>query len=292
MKVNDASQSQRMVWTPDNFVLSEVSKGDFVGHPFRGNQWTDSSGISTTSGRITQQPKSSISNTYGGSFAAEQNKETGKYVVDEEGMNNFIVRQHSDLELTESEKTSINRWQSYDYAKINAVMRGESKLESLNEDERQIIGTTITNLNKILSEATLDEDVIVFRGVSDEEYMFDDPQEGSVIKDAGFTATTLNPTFAVGAALGFIESDQESSNPIVFRILVPKGTPAFAAAKLSGETNDPDGDFMKPDLELLSDVGSTHAAEIVLPPNTKFRIGDEDYINGQRIIELEVIPDA
>ena len=47
MNVNEASRTQRLVWIPDDFVSDVVFKGDFVGHPFRGNQWADSSGAST-----------------------------------------------------------------------------------------------------------------------------------------------------------------------------------------------------------------------------------------------------
>lgn len=267
-------------------------KGDFDGHPFRGNQWSDSSGASQggAGGRNTQQSESAIPDTYGGSFAGDFDVKTGKFIVDEKGMNNFIVRQHSNLSVTESERNAVDVWQSYRYADVNAVLRGTAKLDSFDENVKRSIKTTIAQLDKILSKATLDEDVIVFRGFNDEDSLFDDSEEGDIITDSGFTATTLNPTFAKDAAFGFIEDDSEGGNPLLLRILVPKGTPAFSAEKLSGRTTDPDGPFMKPDLELLADVGSTHSSEIVLPPKTNFRIEREYEILGQRVLDLEVIP--
>jgi len=46
----------RFGWTGSELRLVQpVSKGDYVGHPFRGNQWTDGSGV-------TSQPMSSASN--------------------------------------------------------------------------------------------------------------------------------------------------------------------------------------------------------------------------------------
>jgi len=46
MKIKEAAQSRRMVWTADDLLVLKVEKGDYVGHPFRGNQWTDASGAS------------------------------------------------------------------------------------------------------------------------------------------------------------------------------------------------------------------------------------------------------
>ena len=56
MNVNEASRTQRLVWIPDDFVSDVVFKGDFVGHPFRGNQWADSSGASTMGASGDQDP--------------------------------------------------------------------------------------------------------------------------------------------------------------------------------------------------------------------------------------------
>jgi hypothetical protein len=49
---------------------------------------------------------------------------------------------------------------------------------------------------------------------------------------------------------------------------------------------------MKPNLEEVKQVGSTHSAEIVLPPNTKFKVTREHWIDFQRVLDLEVIPNA
>ena len=272
-----------------------LEKGDFVGHPFRGNQWSDASGASTSGGESTQESQTAVMNAWGGMFASDYDSgaDAGGFMVDEEGMNDFIARQHTDLSLTKTERESVQTWQSYDYADINAVLRGEAKLESFDAVKRNLIETTITSLNKILTKTTLDQDVVVFRGINDEEFMFEEVMNGDIIKDAGFIATSLNPIIATMGAEGMIEGgDDWALNPLVFRIKLPKGTPAFAVEKLNGAITNPKGPFMNPDAELLAQQGYTHGSEIVLPPNTSFRVVRESNVERQRVLDLEVIPNA
>lgn len=53
MNINEASRAQRMAWSADDFISTQVIKGDYVGHPFRGNQWANASGASTTGGETS-----------------------------------------------------------------------------------------------------------------------------------------------------------------------------------------------------------------------------------------------
>jgi hypothetical protein len=280
-----------MVWSADDFLPTQVIKGDYVGHPFRGNQWSDASGASTTGGE-TSAPDSTIPNPWGTTFGGDFDPQTGEFTVDEKGMNEFIMRQHQNLQVSESERIAVNIWQSYDYQDINIVTRGEPEAESYDAEQRAKIDRSIKDLNNIFTKATLDQDVTVLRGVNDDQLMFEDTMEGDIIQDSGFVATTLNPVFGIGASNGFIEGESDLENPLVFRILIPKGTPAFAAAKISGQTNDPNGPFMKPNQKDVKELGSTHSAEIVLPPNTKFKVTREHWIEFQRVLDLEVIPNA
>lgn len=267
-------------------------KGDYVGHPFRGNQWTDASGASTgagPSGESPDQAATNIPNPYGGMFGGDFDVENGVFVVDEQGMNDFISRQHSEMSLTDQERQSVQHWTGWDYSEINSVVRDGVKLDSLEPELSAQIQTTVKDLTKIFTEATLDQDVIVFRGINDDEFMFEDTSVGDIITDKGFIATSLNPVVATGAAMGFIEGEGSIDNSLLFRIKIPKGAPAFSAEKLSGETTKVDGWFMKPDKELLAEQGYTHSAEIVLPPNTQFKVVGEIWIEQQRTLELEVI---
>lgn len=291
MNINEASRARRMVWSADDFLPTQVIKGDYVGHPFRGNQWSDASGASTTGGE-TSAPDSTIPNPWGTTFGGDFDPQTGEFTVDEKGMNEFIMRQHQNLQVSESERIAVNIWQSYDYQDINIVTRGEPEAESYDAEQRAKIDRSIKDLNNIFTKATLDQDVTVLRGVNDDQLMFEDTMEGDIIQDSGFVATTLNPVFGIGASNGFIEGESDLENPLVFRILIPKGTPAFAAAKISGQTNDPNGPFMKPNQKDVKELGSTHSAEIVLPPNTKFKVTREHWIEFQRVLDLEVIPNA
>jgi hypothetical protein len=276
-----------MVWSADDFMPTQVVKGDFDGHPFRGNQWSDSSGASTAGGPSGESPDR-IQDTWGGMFGGDFDEENGVFLIDEQGINDFLIRQHADLSLTKSEKDSVNTWTSYDYADVNAVMRGQIALESFDAVKRNSIETTIKDLNQILTKATLDQDVTVFRGINDNEQMFDDTSKGDIITDNGFIATSLNPIMAAGAAMGMIEGDDtELQNDLIFRIKIPKGTPAFSAQKLGDKKT-----LTKPDPDLLALQGHSHGAEIVLPPNTRFKVVGEIWIEQQRTLELEVIPNA
>ena len=114
MNVNEASRARRMVWSADDFMPTQVVKGDFVGHPFRGNQWSDSSGASRgagSSGESPDQVLADISNPWGGMFGGQFDLMTDTYKIDEQGITDFLARQHSDLSITANEKESIKRWQ-------------------------------------------------------------------------------------------------------------------------------------------------------------------------------------
>ena len=270
------------------FAPALVAKGDYVGHPFRGNQWTDSSGNakatnSTLTGFNSSNPWNSM---FGGHFDVLRQR----YDVDERAINKFIADQHTEIELTEAEKMSVGHWQSWDYDEINAVLRENTSLDSLDRDARAQVDTTVAHLNAIFNRATLTQDAVVFRGVNDDEHLFDNISEGDIVTDKGIIATSLNPVVASLAAFGGIEGRDASVNPVVFRIKVPKGSPAIAADKLSNNVREINDTSIAPNQNLLNDEGFTHAAEIILPPNSRFRVNGESVISGMRVVDLEVIP--
>lgn len=135
------------------------------------------------------------------------------------------------------------------------------------------------DLDLALSRAHLPEEVVVWRGVTEEampSYVFDafdtsSPQNeallllnGKEFVDKGFVSTTLSKERAVNWAL------DQSVGAILYRITVPKG---YQAAYLT---------------EVLSQVNTEW--ELLLKRGTRFRVTGVDLISRPEIVNLEVLP--
>jgi hypothetical protein len=133
-------------------------------------------------------------------------------------------------------------------------------------------GADVKAISAAMSESTLDSDVAVYRGIEDAQRLFgaawpgDGDATGLEWEDPAFTSTTTSRRVADS----FISFGGGRGKPVLMRILVPKGTHAIG---MNGFAFGND-----PEYELLLDRG------------LRFRVAGDRRENGQRILDVEVIP--
>ncbi len=252
--------------------FTAVLKGDYVGHPFRGNQWMTAEGQSRGG---TQAAAAAESTRFTAGLDGVD------FVVDEAGMRAYMARQHGGKELPAAQKAALGDYQSVLwYEDINATLRTAAMLDEAPEavvsvdnpsDAKRIV-ETIKQIDKAFETATLTEPTTVYRGLYDPdgELRGHIDAEGG-ITDGAYQSTSLNPAVAIAASVGVIEGASDSSRGVVMEIRIPAGFPAIAIEGATGAVRDP---AQQPDFspngsgtETLAMQGYTFAAEVLLPRN-------------------------
>lgn len=295
--------TSRFVWAGDDVEFgpppADLSKGDYVGHPFRGNQWTDSSG----SGRGVASSATAVAeHQYGGMFRAEISDDY-TWSVDEQGMVDFLSRQHGGKPFDEAHASALIDYQSEMwYEDINNALRAgladdvgvDEYLAGLKPTDATRIRSDIKLIDESFETASLDEDTIVFRGLDDQEGWYRNAVVGDIISDAAYQSTTLNPIVATMFAEGIGgQTMARSQQPVLMRIRVPKGFPAIALESATGLLHDPvwikeikeaqgkDGEGNRED-------GYTVGSEILLPRWTGYEVKGWSEVDDGKVLDVEV----
>lgn len=175
--------------------------------------------------------------------------------------------------LDKYELHSIEGYQHIDFKEVNAVLRGRGKEYGLSAAEiGEIRQTKVANISKAIKKGKVPEDLTCFRCVSTKHAEKFKNNIGLVIKDKGFTSTSIsNEWFAKNSDL-LIKGDFSA-----IEIRVPKGTKAGGLGAM-------------PDLETVL----AKEKELLLDKGTNFKIVGTGKVNlGKgRIIDkviLEVV---
>jgi hypothetical protein len=249
-----------------------VLKGDYVGHPFRGNQWVDATGASRGEARSGADPVR-FSASYG----------SDGFEVDINGIDSFMTRQHGG-EILEGEDRSaaLDYMSALWFEDINTTLRlqqaqgGSLEDSVLNPDPEQKarIVNSIKKVTQLFEGRSLDSDVVVYRGVNDDDGMLREQLEsGEFLTDGAFLSTSLNPVVAVSASEGMTTGDR-TSEALILEIRVPKGTPALALDSLVGQIRDSDYEDAKKEglvEATVKEQGYMFGSEILLAPRTPLR---------------------
>jgi GNAT superfamily N-acetyltransferase len=171
----------------------------------------------------------------------------------------------TDVDMLSDEDIDALLWYTTgSYRQINAIMRGFEDPEMF-EDKRNRLLKVIDRLTKAIDEnGDVTEPYRVFRGESrggkfDIDKAMDDLQPGDVVEDSAFTSTSAYPYPAFsGFGPGFSNPRNRNnaaapgSNGAAFwAIDIPAGAKAMRVPNVTS---------------------NTHEAEVILPPDTKFRI--------------------
>lgn len=115
-------------------------------------------------------------------------------------------------------------WQATDrtYATIQAVLRGEKRLDDLDQDTRKTVTETIDALQKGLDQGQLDRDVVLWRGIRSIDRTFSGELIGQHRLD-GFNATTIHRDTATAE----FTTGAPGTTGALLSIKVPAGTPAI-----------------------------------------------------------------
>lgn len=155
-------------------------------------------------------------------------------------------------ELTPTQAKAAKNYSTSDYQIINGWLRGTRVPMTSEVDRAQ---TTITELQAACLANRLPEDMVAFRGAKLDAKILATMTPGAVFKDKGFTSTSVD----LGAAQSFGSS-------VVFRISLPKGTPALPNKySIKGEV------------------------EVILPANSNFRVIGRQAIRNSSGVTTTVI---
>jgi SPP1 gp7 family putative phage head morphogenesis protein len=160
---------------------------------------------------------------------------------------------------------AVQTYQSMEYEAINDGLRGKMPLSATNKQ-------TITELDKVIKNASLDYNTTVYRGIIDDTGVFDQIRIGDTIKDKGFLSTSVNPAVAEAFANGTIIEGK----PIVLEIDVPAGSPALASDLASAYLADDleqGASTRLDDNDMIAEIaGYVRLNEITLPRNLSLEV--------------------
>jgi hypothetical protein len=254
-------------------LVRALEKGDYVGHPFRGNQWATSTGASRGG-----DMGSSISEPV--QFKVSINEDGFKF--DEVGMMNFINNQHGDRKFTADESEAATFYASvFWFEDINTTLRmqgitggslKENSDTTTTDDDFAVIEKTINTLDNLFSKETLTDDVVVYRGVTDDDGSFRETLESEGgIMDHAYQSTSLNPIVASAAQGGGMDGAMQDGG-LLMEITIPKGTHAIAVDKISGVLSQPETVALINEGTHATQDGYTFGAEILLPRGTALKV--------------------
>jgi len=294
------------------FNPTVMFKGDFVGHPFRGNQYADASGASRgapSGDQVAVASPSMNSSTHylGSAFRAGFNDVDFQFDVDESGMVMFLHEQQGHLRYARDVQMGMADYLSELYFEdINKYLRLEASdkgsgetyvqgLQDANPSEARI-KYSVESMDKALQGASFDRDVVVFRGVEDDLVSRVDGnlatvQVGDVVADAGFQSTSLNPmiasSFSEKSSMGGGKRD-ETVVAVILKLTIPKGRPALAVESAVGMYKDiakKNGIYDTDQADELGVAGYTLGVEIVVPRGAAFTVTGRSVVDGTIVIE-------
>ena len=256
----------------------DVLKGDYVGHPFRGNQWADSTGASTSGATSSAEIKEPVK--FSGGMGDD-----GAFELDEQGMLDFVNRQHGDTEFTTDESgAAIDYASVFWFEDINNTLRmqglmggtlRESADSNIDANDLSRIEKDVKTIDGMMAKATLTDDVVTYRGVTDEDGTIKATleSEGGLL-DHAYQSTSLNPIVAASAAMGNLGGMglDFANNGLIMEILIPKGTHALAIDKVTGVSKEPSVVEAVKDKSQSQETGFTFGAEILLPRGTILKV--------------------
>jgi hypothetical protein len=199
------------------FLDEDVIKGDYVGHPFRGNQWSDASGASQGMSGLAAGEVSYVH--------AQTTDEAFDLVVQ-------ITAGYKPS--TEAQSNAIRHYGEQGFQMINNFLRYGQDLEFESAAERDKVLNSIKELNVVLNQQTLGVDVVLQRFVDGD--IFGELEVGDEYQDEAFQSTSLvgNPEISdlYGAKLlirapantrgRYIEADKSRNNS-EFEVLLAAG---------------------------------------------------------------------
>lgn len=195
-------------------VTDEVEKGDFVGHPFRGNQWTDSSGAGSGSA------------AGGASYVHAQNEDEASDLV--------VQITAGNKPSTKAQSNAIQYYGEQGFQMINNFLRYGQDLEFESDAEQDKILNSIEELNTVLNQQTLGVNVVLQRFVDGD--IFGELEVGDEYQDEAFQSTSLRGNREITDLFGakllirapantrgrYIEADK-SRNHSEFEVLLAAG---------------------------------------------------------------------
>lgn len=171
----------------------------------------------------------------------------------------------TDTQMTDDERTSLQWYQGVGHDRINAELRGSTKIR-----DQYTLDRTTENLDSIMDRSKLDQEVTVYRGMYPETPQAEAEvarfQPGATVRDLGYVSTTASTDVA----------QRFGSDAVNISIRVPKDTPAIympTAAPLR-----------------MTSQGKQNEYELLLGRNLEYRVVSRTERDGGVDIELEVIP--
>jgi len=160
--------------------------------------------------------------------------------------------------FTNEEVEAIRKYQSLGYIDMNGFLRG--RLESASKELR----TYITNLQKAIKKVKIKENILVARGTTASAIGgdWDAAQINDIIKDKGFTSTSLREE----TAINFV--NRKGERGILMYVKIPKGTNGVIVDVA---------------------INDNWESELLLEPGTKIRITGKRIENGMKIVEGVVV---
>jgi hypothetical protein len=224
-------------------------------------------------------------NQFGSPFTARMT-EDGEFEVDEDGMLTFLEGQKSAHgKVTKREGEAVIAYQSeMYYEEINGGLReqaivGESDL--LTPEVRDIV----TRTDSAIAKSSFTEDVVVFRGINDEEGFISGLEPGETFSDPSYQSTSLNPLVAYGFS-GAMGEAGAIGTPVVLRVKIPAGKPALASDLASNRAVSKERIDLSPDEASIA--GFSFAAEVTLPRNTAMTVTGKEVVDGVTVLDVVV----
>ena len=210
-------------------LASDVTKGDFMGHPFRGNQWSDASGA-TTGG--SNGSSADTNNKVAGSKPPALDRDYTKEV--QRGHDAMVAEAKvatEEVEGLHGAEGALYQYQSDGYKTINATAR------AMDAGERRTVNAQskrdVEALDEAIAAVSMDalsiaadyegEPIDVFRGVTNIETI----KLGDTLTNDGFTSTTLDPLMAMmfSKSAGGVFGMPKKSLPVLRIMGAKKGLP-------------------------------------------------------------------
>jgi hypothetical protein len=208
------------------------------------------------------------------------------FEVDEEGMLAFLEGQTSaHADVTKQEGKAVIAYQSeLYYEQINGGLREQVIMGETDLLDPEI-RTIISDVDKAIDKSGFTEDVVVFRGLDDNEGMISGMTIGDSFVDPAYQSTSLNPLVAFSFATG-LQSGTGNANPVVMRIKVPAKSPALAADVASTRAVGTKVQTYRDDTEIL---GFSFGAEVILPRSTMYEVTGSQTIDGVQLLDVTVV---
>jgi hypothetical protein len=181
------------------FDPTVVTKGDFVGHPFRGNQWSDASGASTGG---ASESGADIDNKVAGSAPPAPDRD---YIRELQRGHDAMVSEAmvatEEVEGLHGADGALYQYQSDGYKTINATARamdaGERRtVNAQTKRDVEALDEAIASVSMEALSIAADyegEPIDVFRGMTNIETI----KLGDTLTNEGYTSTTLDPLMAM-----------------------------------------------------------------------------------------------